>query len=87
MHGINTAYTGCPGPQLWITTGWYRCTINSPNRYLSEMDWLTNHPQLGLPGTAIHIPPRVACLRRNHYESSVQRPITWRVFHAHHEAL
>ena len=50
MQPIDTAFTGCPGPQLWITAGWYRCAINNPNRYASEMGCRSKHSHRGLAG-------------------------------------
>ena len=62
---INTVRTGSLEPQLWITTGWYGCAINSPNRYPSEMDCLAKHPKMSPTGPANRTRPRNRqCARR-----------------------
>ena len=71
---VDTAFTGCPGPQLWITAGWYGRTMDSPNWRPSEMDCSTKHPQVRLPRRGGPYPARAVCVRRGHAESAAQGP-------------
>ncbi len=63
INPINTAFTVRPGPQLWITAGLQGRAIDSPNRYLSEMDRLAKHPQTRAPGPPVRTPSRLGPLR------------------------
>lgn len=61
MYGVNTAFTDCRGPHLWITRGWYGCAINNPVGYQSEMHCPAKHPQITPSGSPV--PARSALLR------------------------
>lgn len=81
MHGINTAFTDCRVPHLWITPGWYGCAINSPVGYQSEMHCPAKHPQASPSG-------RVVCLPAPRFVSSpAGNAVTQRVFQPRSEGL